>query len=132
MAITMAEANRRLRQLPEDLAADVQQVSGVTAFNIARAAAADVPLGPGRDGIHLRTAIGWAYSGKVAATVRVPKGAFYWKFLEYGTIKRSALAMFRRAGEANRADHGSRLMQVLERATGRLDQGGGTGNTGTL
>ena len=60
--------------------------------------------------------------GKV---VGVEKGdAYYWKFLEYGTVKMEATPMFRPAADAVSNDHNTRLMQALERAKSRMERAG--------
>lgn len=134
----MAEANRALKKLPEDALLEVEEVASVTAYHVATSAAADVPIGEGRhgkrhdfktgktsSGIHLRNAISWK-RGKGSATVRVDKEAFYWKYLEYGTVKMRAIGMFRRAGERLRGDHQARLLAGLERANRKMTAGSGS------
>jgi HK97 gp10 family phage protein len=118
-AVTMAQANRALRKLPEDARLAVEEVSSVTAFQIVQTARSTIPLGPGRHGLHLRDAVSWQRT-KGGARVRVDRQAFHWKFLEYGTVKMRAIGMFRAAGEAIRGDHAGRLLSALERATRQM------------
>ncbi len=120
----MAQANRALKQLPEDIALEVRTVTGTTAFNVARQAAADIPLSEGQPQgrAHLRELVSWAWTGKLAAVVRVDKEGFFWKYLEYGTKFIPARGMFRRAADANRTDHAGRLQNALERANSKLNQ----------
>jgi len=100
----MRQANRALKALPENLRLDIEEVASVTAFQVARAAAAAIPIGVGRDvttyknvkgggrrgttqrGFHLRNVV-TSKRVKGGAVVGVPADAFYWKFLEYGTTR---------------------------------------------
>lgn len=136
MPVTMAEANRALRQLPENARLAVEEVASVTAFQVAREAAAEIPVGRGRQGqihnfktgltsagTHLRELVSWKRTTG-GAQVRVDKRGYYWRFLEYGTSKMKAIGMFRRAGDANRAGHAARLLAALERENTKMTKGG--------
>lgn len=127
----MAQANRALRNLPEEARLEVEEVAGVTAYQVATDAAAEVPVGPGHrhqvhdfktgftgEGLHLKQAISWRRA-KGGAVVRVDKRAFHWRYLEYGTVKMRAIGMFRRAVERARGGHGARLLQALGRANSK-------------
>lgn len=131
----MAQANRALKRLPEDARSEVEQVASVTAYHVVSKATSEIPLGPARHrqihdfktgvtgtGIHLRTAVSWKQV-KGGAVVRVDKEAFHWKFLEYGTVHMRAIGMFRKAGDAMRGDHETRLLQALARANSKMSKG---------
>src|ERR1041384_1320481 len=101
----MAQANALLRKLPEELQRDVQDVNAITANRIASSASNMIPYGPAHRDVHLRDEITWSTSGKVGAVVKVSREAFYWKFLEFGTIKMRAFGFFRKAGAMWRDAH---------------------------
>ncbi len=120
--VTMAQANKALKNLPEDIALGVRTVTGVTAYNVMSSARDSTPVSAGQPQgrMHLKEAITWGWTGKLAAVVRVAKEAFHWKFLEYGTVHMRAYGMFRKAKDQHSGDHHSRLMQALQQAQSRL------------
>lgn len=123
--VTMAQANRAVRNLPADVAREVSAEAGATAQQVATLARARVPVSArARHGIHLRDAISWALSGKTGAVVRVAALAIHWKFLEFGTVKMPAIGMFRAAGDQARPDHKRRVFSALRRAHERLTRSG--------
>lgn len=122
--IGLKEANAALRQLPDFAKEEVQRVMDVTAFQVAQGAAERAPVGAtGR----LKESIEHQPRPQsVMSVVGVRQGfmtyPYYWKFLEYGTVKMGARPMFRPAAMAVEADHQARLEQALTKAAGRMEQ----------
>jgi HK97 gp10 family phage protein len=92
--IGLREANAALRRLPAFAQVRAQAEMDVTAFQVANRARARAPEATGV----LRRAIQWASRPRsVSAVVGVTTDslfarfdAFYWKFVEYGTVKMPA------------------------------------------
>lgn len=117
---TMAQANRALKMLPEAAKDAAQKVMDVTAFQVARLAASRARR---RTGL-LQGSIDWESrprSTSAVVGVRNPL-AFYWKFLEYGTVKMPPSPMFRPAAESQRGEHAGRLEQALRKAERDLER----------
>lgn len=121
--IGLKEANRALLSLPEAAKPGVQKVMDVTAYNVSRGALARVARRTG----FLASHIGWQSRPRtLAAVVGVDKGtAFYWKFIEYGTVKMGAQPFLRPAAESEEPKHHAALVQELERAGDRIERGAG-------
>lgn len=118
--IGVKEANRALRALPEYVRVDVQQVIDVSAFHVWQAMRGRARRLTGR----LIDAIKWASRPRsLSAVVGVEAVAFYWKYLEYGTVKMAAKPFARPAAESQKPDHERRLVAGLSRALGRLGRG---------
>lgn len=121
--IGLKEANAALRQLPAFAKEEVQRVMDVTAFHVAQLAASRAPEGAtGR----LKHSIAWQSRPRsVLAVVGIDKGfltyPFYWKFIEYGTVKMAARPMFRPAAMAVESDHQARLEAALLKAATRME-----------
>lgn len=117
---TMKQANRALKMLPDKAKGEAQQAIDTTAFYVARGAIARAPQLTGL----LQRSIAWQRRPRsVSAVVGVDNAeAYYWKFLEYGTVKMSARPMFRPAAEAEREAHLSRLERALERAAAQIER----------
>lgn len=114
---TIRECNRALQRLPDHVREQSQQTIDTTAFHIARDASRRAPRRSGT----LKGAIVWRSRPRsVSAVVGVESDAFYWKFLEYGTVTMEARPMFRPAAEALASDHDQRMRQGLERALARM------------
>lgn len=117
--IGLKEANRALKQLPEFARVHVQQMMDVTAHQVAEGARRRAPVRTGA----LARAIGWSSRPRsLSAVAGVDPSAFYWKFLEYGTVRMGARPMFRPAAVAMEADHQARLEQVLAMALTKIRQ----------
>lgn len=117
---TMKQANAVLRRLPAAAKAAAQQVMDVTAFQVARAAEARAPRDTGR----LKGSIAWESrprSTKAVVGVRDPQ-AYYWKYIEYGTVKMQARPMFRPAAMSVEREHERRLEQALRKAERELER----------
>lgn len=113
------EAQRALRQLPENVKSEAQATMDVTAFHVARGAQARVHRRTG----FLLARIRWASRPRsLSAVVGVDSEAFYWKFLEYGTVKMDAQPFMRPAAEAEESDHGARMLQALEKANSQMER----------
>ena len=121
--IGLKEANRALRRLPEFAKPRLRETMDVTAFHVSRDASAKARRRTGA----LKRGITWqSRPGTLSAVVGVnSKDLFYWKFLEYGTVKAKAYPLFRPAKEANEKDHERRLMQGLEAALGTMERSAG-------
>lgn len=117
---TPDEAQRALRQLPKLAQEKAQQVIDVTAFQIAREAAGKAPV---RTGL-LRRSIAWKSRPRsLSAVVGVDNpDAFYWKFLEYGTVHIASRPMFRPAAIAMERDHQQRMTRALQQAADQLER----------
>lgn len=134
--ISPAAANRALRALPDLAKAQAQRVQDETAKRVADGARRRAPVRTGR----LKAAIDWRSDPKRVRSlvgVRQTRGAarageifegeqqdpFYWKYLEYGTVKMAARPMFRPAAEAVRSDHATRLVRALDDAAEEMVSG---------
>lgn len=116
---TIRECNRALKRLPEFAREQSQKTIDTTAFHIARQAASRAPR---RTGV-LQGAITWKSRPRsLSAIVGVEGQAFYWKYLEHGTVKMGAKPFLRPAAEAMTADHEQRMMQGLERALTQMER----------
>ncbi len=126
--IGLREANKALRSLPALVQDELQPVFDATAFQVARKAESLAPVltkaDPRRERGALRKAISWSSRPRsLSAVVRINSViAFYWKFVEYGTIKMRAHPFFRPAADAMRSDHHARTMGALEKAKGRMER----------
>lgn len=132
--IGLKEANAALRNLPEFAKADVQAVMDATAFQVAQGAMARAPMGQtGRLRLSIRSQ---SRPSTVTAVVGIDKGAltypYYWKFIEYGTVKMSARPMFRPAAMAVEASHAARLEQALAKAATRMERSAGSAGSRLL
>lgn len=117
--IGLKEANRALRALPDTVKPNVQQVMDVTASNVARRAQASVRRRTGR----LARSIAWQRRPRtVAAVVGVAPEGFYWKFLEYGTVKMEAVPFFRPAAEAEQSAHQEAIVRALDKANTTMER----------
>ena len=122
--IGLREANRALKQLPEFAKSRVQPVMDTTAFQVYNLARARVPVRTGR----LKAALAWESRPRSLRAVMgtADPQAFYWKFLEYGTVRMAARPFLRPAADAMRRDHEMRLIQALERAANDVEAAQGT------
>lgn len=117
--IGLKEANRALRRLPEFAKGRVQRELDVTAFNVARGAQTRVRR---RTGL-LARAIQWQSRPRsVTAIVGIAFEAFYWKYLEYGTVKMPAFPFLRPSAEAEASDHDSRMIRALTEAANDVER----------
>lgn len=69
----------------------------------------------------LKSSISWARR-KLSAVVGVFADAFYWKFLEYGTVKMQSRPFLRPAAVAQEAEHERQMLQALDRANTRMER----------
>ena len=113
----LAPANAALKRLPDFAKGEAQRVMNTSAFQVAAGAKARAKRRTGR----LIGAIDWqARPRSVQAVVGVFPSAYYWKFLEYGTVRMPAQPMFKPAALSIEADHHSRLERALEQAADRM------------
>lgn len=116
--IGLKEANRALRKLPAFAKLKAQEVMDVSAFQVARGAQARAPRATGQ----LMGDIEWESRPRsLSAVVGIAFQSFYWKFLEYGTVKIGARPFMRPAAEAVEADHESRLIRALTEAADQVE-----------
>jgi HK97 gp10 family phage protein len=117
--IGLKEANAALRRLPEHVQPRVQKIIDTSAFQLARGAASKAPVASGT----LKQSIGWKSRPRsLSAIVFVDSPGFYWKYIEYGTVKRPARPFIRPIGEAMSADHDARMTQALEMALTQVER----------
>ena len=108
--IGLKEANRALKKLPDFAKAKAQDVMDVTAFNVSQGAQRRVRRRTGQ----LAGDIAWQRRPRsLSAVVGVAARSFYWKFLEYGTVKMEAQPFMRPAAEAEQHDHQQRMVKAL-------------------
>jgi HK97 gp10 family phage protein len=116
--IGLKEANRALRKLPDYAKAKAQEVMNVTAFQVARLAQARAPRRTGQ----LIGDIAWASRPRsLSAVVGVQAPSYYWKFLEYGTVRMGARPFMRPAADAVDSDHEARLIRALTQAADQVE-----------
>jgi HK97 gp10 family phage protein len=116
---TIRECNRALKLLPEFAKDQAQRTIDTTAFQISRLASQKAPRRTGR----LQEKITWKSRPRsVSAIVAVESEAFYWKYLEYGTVHLGARPFLRPAAEAMATDHDQRMIQGLERALTQMER----------
>lgn len=124
MAVTsgfvgLKEANRALRSLPEWAKPGLQKVMDTTGYRVSSRASATVARRTG----FLQARIKWQSRPRtLAAVVGVAPEAFYWKFLEYGTVKMQAQPFLRPAAQAEEGQHGQAVVDALKRVDVRLEQ----------
>lgn len=108
---TMQQANAALRKLPAAAKVRAQHTMDATAAYIAGQVEARLPVLTGR----LRRAVAWESRPRtVSAVVGVKDSqAFYWKYLEHGTVKMAARPVWRPVAEAAREGHQIRLFEAL-------------------
>lgn len=128
--VGLKEAQRALKQLPEFAKLQAQEAMNVTAFTIVRQAARRVKRRTGR----LQSAITWAARPRsVTAVVGVDASkAFYWKYLEFGTVKMKERPFLRPAAEAEKSAHEQRLTKALEKAANQVEAAASSGTSGLL
>ena len=107
--IGLKEANRALKKLPDFAKAKAQDVMDVTAFNVSQGAQRRVRRRTGQ----LAGDISWQRRPRsLSAVVGVAARSFYWKFLEYGTVKMAAKPFVRPAAEAEADTFEKRIRDV--------------------
>lgn len=121
--VGLKEANAALKRLPEFAKGRAQKEMDVTAFNVARDAASRVRR---RTGLLARSLQWQSRPRSVSAVVGTLAEAFYWKFVEYGTVKMLARPFMRPAAEAQRADHDARLIRALNEAANDVERAAGS------
>lgn len=122
-SIGLKEANRALKMLPDFAKSGAQQVMDSSAFQVARGAAQRVRYRTG----FLKAHIEWESRPRsVTAVVGVDPQAFYWKFLEYGTVNMPASPAFRPAAQSVEGDHESRLVKALTEAANKVERAAGS------
>lgn len=115
------EAMAALKSLPDRMKVRAADEIEVTAFQFERMAEARV---------RVRTGL---LKARLARKVnkRTPRGdvgfegpeAFYWKYLEYGTVNMSAKPFLRPTAEALKEDHHRRMDLAMERAGNDIASG---------
>ena len=119
--IGLKEANKALKRLPEFAKDSVQQVMDVTAFQVSQKAKASAPVQSGA----LKRAIEWESRPRsLSSIVGIGSEAFYWKFIEYGTVKMAAHPFMRPAALSLEADHHARMIHALVQAANRVEREG--------
>ena len=117
--IGLREAKAALRRLPEFVRHGVQIELNTTAIKMVAEMERRVPIRTGK----LLALIRWEdRSDKFSAVVGIENAAFYWKFLEYGTVKMQARPFARPAAAAVRDDHDRRLLDALEEANEQVER----------
>lgn len=117
--IGLREANAALKRLPDFAKAAAQKVMDVSAFQVARGAQTRVRRRTG----HLAGAITWQSRPRsVSSVVGVARTAYYWKFLEYGTVKMAARPFMRPAAAGVERDHQQRLEVALRGAGDQVER----------
>lgn len=115
-AVGLKEANAALKKLPQFAKDRAQKEMDTTAFQVSRSAQEKAPVRAIGGGT-LKRNIRWESRPRsVSAVVGVGFEAWYWKFLEYGTVKMGARPFLRPAAEAMANDHESRLLRALGEA----------------
>lgn len=111
--VGLTEANRALRQLPAFARPRVQTVMDRTGFRVSQRAHQLVRR---RTGL-LAEKIRWESRPRtLGAVVGVDPVAFYWKFVEYGTVNMGAHPFMRPAAESERDAHQRDIVTALEQA----------------
>ncbi len=126
--VGLREANAALRRLPEFARDEVQKVMDATAYQVEQGAVQRAPVGEtGRLQLSIQRQ---SRPRTVSAVVGINKGSltypYYWKFIEYGTVKMPARPMFRPAAMAVENDHQSRLEQALNKAATTMERSAGS------
>lgn len=117
--IGLKEANRALRALPEAAKPGIQQVMDTTGYRVSQGAKSRVAR---RTGL-LQSRIGWQSRPRtLAAVVGIEKDAYYWKFVEYGTVHMNAQPFLRPAAQAEESNHQHALIQALEKANTQMER----------
>lgn len=117
--VGLKEANAALRKLPDVAKANAQQAIDTTAYQVEQGAKQRVRRRTG----FLLARIKWQSRPRtVSAVVGVESDAFYWKFLEYGTVKMGAVPFMRPAAEAAKAGHEQRMNRALEESANQVER----------
>jgi HK97 gp10 family phage protein len=117
--VRLNEKRAALKRLPEHLRDRLQKTSDVTAFQITRMAAQKARRRTGK----MAAALEWrSRPSTLSAIVGIDKSAFYWKFIEYGTVNMEASPFLRPAKEALAADHDARLHQALAQSVSQMER----------
>lgn len=121
--IGLRESNAALRKLPYFAKANVQQAIDTTAFHVEQGAKQRVRR---RTGFLLMRIKRQSRPRTVSAVVGVENEAFYWKFLEYGTVKMGAFPFMRPAADAAKAGHEQRMNRALEESANQVERSAGS------
>lgn len=127
--VTLKQANKALRALPGLAKDELQKTFDTTAFQVSRRMASLAPVmaqpDKRRQPGQLRRAIGWkSRPGSLSAVVTINTAmAYWWKFVEFGTVKMSAQPFARPSADAERSDHNARTTRALETAGARMSRG---------
>lgn len=113
----MEGLQRALRTMPDVVRQELRQVVGVTAFALANRIRATAP----RDTGLLRGAVSSRVTG-LTGRVELGVDAFYWHFVEYGTVRMAARPFVRPAGELEAADFERRLKDLSRTIEHRWEQ----------
>ena len=113
-SVNAKQVNAALKKLPDFAKVRVQEVADVTAFQFERGAKTLVRVASGR----LQRAIEWESRPRsLSAVVGInDQQAFYWKFVEYGTVHMDAQPFMRPTAMALEPDHDRRLQQELDKS----------------
>ena len=124
MAVTLREANRALKRLPEYAKVEAQKVMDATAFQVFNRAQAHAPYRLGG----LRRGLRWQSRPRsTRAVVGVDPSAYHWRYVEYGTVTQPAQPFLRPAAEAEHSDHQQRMAAALNRASDTMVRSAGSG-----
>ncbi len=116
--VSLRDANRALKQLPDFAKVAAQEVMDVTAFRVWGNAQSRVPRRTG----FLASRLRWESRPRsVSAVVGVEPDAYYWKYLEYGTKTIAARPFMRPSAMSEEANHQDRLEQALEKAANQME-----------
>jgi HK97 gp10 family phage protein len=114
-AVKPGQVQRAMRKMPAQAKSGVQAVFDDTAQRVVTRAEDRVAR---RTGL-LHASIGWRSRPRSLAAVVGIEGpdAYYWKFIEYGTVKMSARPFMRPAAMAEEQGHRKRVYEALQDAS---------------
>ena len=115
------EIRRSLERLPDATRAVLSDVIAKSTFAAKQRAVALAPVGEGR----LRNAIQATSRGMYGRVIITDPEIFYWRFLEYGTVKMAARPFVRPAAEMETAAFVERVRQAAQRLEHDWKTGGG-------
>jgi HK97 gp10 family phage protein len=115
----LKEANRALRKLPKYAKEQIQPVMDKTAYLVANQAAARAPRG---ETGNLRRGFRWESKPRSVAAHVIIEGAYYWRFVEFGTVKMPARPFIRPTADALRSEHRRNVQRALDEAANLVER----------
>jgi HK97 gp10 family phage protein len=117
--VKLNECRAAIKRLPEHVKGRVQKTSDVTAFQIVRMASQKARRRTGK----MAAALEWkSRPSTLSSIVGIAKSAFYWKFIEYGTVKMEASPFLRPAKESMAKDHDDRMSQAIAQSLTQMER----------